>query len=824
MSLAFGDFTFDPERRQLVREGQPVRLEPKAYELLALLLDRRPKALSKAQIRDVIWPTASVSETALTGLVTDLRTALGDDVRQSRFIRTVHGFGYAFGGEAQDTDGRGTITRSSREAREPSPYPGLSSFTEADAARFFGREAEVEALLERIRRQKLLVVIGPSGVGKTSFVRAGVVASRPPEWGALVMTPGTRPFAALAQGLSRELLADAESLDELFRAAADQAPEMLRAVSRWRRKHGEALLVVDQFEELFTQTPRESQERFARLLGAIAGDGDVCIVLSMRDDLLFRCLDHDALLPFFEGMAPLRTPSHGALLRAVREPALKEGYAFEDDGLAEEMVQAVVTERGALPLLAFAVSRLWEKRDRERKLLTREAYREIAGVEGALAQHAEATLETIGPSQEGIVREIFRNLTTAQGTRASLDREELLSAFPDRDAAERVLGQLVDARLLTSYEAEETAGVARRQRVEIVHESLLKAWPRLVRWQTQDADGAQLRDQIRQAARLWEERGRPEDLLWTGASYLDYRAWRARYPGGLSSVEEDFAREMARLANRQRRRRRIAVAAVFAAALAVAAVTAGLWRRSERARADAEAARLVALGQLRLDDQPSGTLAYALASLERLDTEAGRRLAVEALWRGPTEIVFGQDENVRELSVSHDGRWIGTATLQEVRLWSSEGGPSRLLDSGKRGFGFLCFGQDLVMTTIEGDPELRIWSLPPGPQPTRTLNVPGFVGGSVGGKRAVTFEEPQRAQDGSPPRKSAVLVPRRRLVPNPALGRERHAIGGCLLRARTSGGTEGRHRQRACIGRPGQGSPPVFRQWGGLGLVASLAP
>ena len=220
-----------------------------------------------------------------------------------------------------------------------------------------------------------------------------------------------------------------------------------------------------------------------------------------------RCHDHPALAPVFGELTPLGPLTREGLRRAVVEPALKQGYRFEDDALVEEMVDAVEGARAALPLLAFAVSRLWERRDREKKLLTREAYREIGGVEGALAQHAEATLERIGPEREGIVREIFRNLTTAQGTRAVLDREELLSALPDRAAGEQVLQQLVDARLLTSYETEGSDGEPAHHRVEIVHESLLSAWPRLVRWQTQDADGAQLRDQLRQAAHLWQERG-----------------------------------------------------------------------------------------------------------------------------------------------------------------------------------------------------------------------------------------------------------------------------------------------------------------------------
>ena len=121
MLLVFGDFAFDQERRQLLSTGQPVRLEPKAYELLGLLLERRPKALSKAQIHGVLWPGTFVSESVLAGLVTDLRAALGDDVRQPRYIRTVHGFGYAFCGEARGATAEQPVKGAARETAAHRP-------------------------------------------------------------------------------------------------------------------------------------------------------------------------------------------------------------------------------------------------------------------------------------------------------------------------------------------------------------------------------------------------------------------------------------------------------------------------------------------------------------------------------------------------------------------------------------------------------------------------------------------------------------------------------------------------------------------------------
>ncbi len=329
----------------------------------------------------------------------------------------------------------GSATATLVEVAERSPYPGLSSFTEADASRFFGREQEVTALWEKLRGRRLVAVIGPSGAGKTSFVRAGVVASRPDGWAAVVSTPGTAPLRALFQALGPELSGDPEALRKL--AGYDDPETAFELIVRWRRAHDEALIVIDQFEELFTLNAPEAQARFAALLKELAGDADVHVLLSLRDDFLMRCHEHEGLSAVFDGLTPLGALTRDGLRRALVEPALKQGYRFEDEALVDEMVDAVEGARAALPLLAFAVSRLWERRDREKKLLTREAYREIGGVEGALAQHAEATQDRIGSEREGVVREIFRNLVTAQGTRAVLDREELLSALPDRASGEQ---------------------------------------------------------------------------------------------------------------------------------------------------------------------------------------------------------------------------------------------------------------------------------------------------------------------------------------------------------------------------------------------------
>src|SRR5262249_16283143 len=161
------------------------------------------------------------------------------------------------------------------------------------------------------------------------------------------------------------------------------------------------------------------------------------------------------------------------------------------------------------------------------------------------------------PEREAVVRELLRNLVTAQGTRAARQRDELLSLFtgPQRAEAETVLRALVDARLLTEYERLGVGGKGRSQGGG-GHESLLKAWARLVRWEAQGEEGAVVRDQLKQAAHLWEERGRPPDLLWSGTAFQEYSLWRERYPGNLTALEEDFAHSMVEKARRRRRRLR----------------------------------------------------------------------------------------------------------------------------------------------------------------------------------------------------------------------------------------------------------------------------
>ncbi len=621
---------------------------------------------------------------------------------------------------------------------EKRPYPGLASFTEDDAEYFFGRELEVESLWKKLKRPHLLALIGPSGAGKSSFLRAGLLPTLPETWKAVLCTPGNRPFQALAQTLVPFFSGDTEAIEHLLHF--EERETAVSLVARWRKQHEQALVIVDQFEELFTLNPPEIQEAFAELLGRLALEADVHVILSMRDDFLFQCQAHEALSPIFSELTPLGTLSESSLRRALVQPALACGYRFEDDKLVDEMVSEVSEERGALPLLAFAASRLWEKRDYDKGLLTREAYEEIGRVAGALAHHAEATLERIGSPKIPIVRELFRNLVTAQGTRVGRKVEELLSVFPEgeeRKSAGEILRALIDARLLTTYESVEDEDVA-EHRVEIIHESLLSRWPRLVRWQTQDAEGAQLRDELRQAAQMWGQHDRSEDLLWTGTAFREFQLWRERYPGGLSAQEEAFAAAMSAKTTRRRRRRRLATVAVISLAVGVAAVMTSLWRRSEDETLRAEAGKLLALAQLRHEEDPTEALAFTTASLELADTEDARVFATRLLREAPPALELEQPGARLPTFTPDASRLAASGNTEEAWVWTAEGGDPPLVLPGhqpspRAESGASWASNELLVTSDGGWPTRRcyVWRFPEGER-VRTIDFGGLSFWQVG--------------------------------------------------------------------------------------------
>ncbi len=502
--------------------------------------------------------------------------------------------------------------RYTRELRiDESPYAGLSSFQEADADRFFGRTREVAALVNRLQDQPLLAVVGPSGTGKSSFVRAGVVPvlkRSGEQWESFVIRPGRHPLAALA-GMAAPLVGSSPSLEEdlqkqqklVERLVAEPGyiGNVLRG--RARREGRKILLFIDQFEELYTLVP-DARERlaFTACLSGIADDATspIRVVLSIRSDFLDRVPEDERFMAeLSQGLYFLTAPNHEGLRDALVQPAEMAGYRFEAPAMVDNMLEHLGATQGALPLLQFAATQLWEARDAARKLLTQSAYQSMGGIAGALASHADSVLTGMTTQERTLVRALFVRLITPERTRALASVDELRELTKDAGEMQRLIDHLVQARLLVV----QTGGGASGATVEIVHESLLHSWPTLKRWLDEGQEDSGFLEQLRTAARQWQAKRFDKNLLWRGEMVEEAQRFQRRYRGELPKLQADFLEAVFSQAVRATRRKRALLVGstvflgllVFAAAVALIVIR-GAKQEAERQAVVAQHAEQIA--------------------------------------------------------------------------------------------------------------------------------------------------------------------------------------------------------------------------------------
>ncbi|HUS30626.1 MAG TPA: protein kinase [Kofleriaceae bacterium] len=492
---------------------------------------------------------------------------------------------------------------------DESPYPGLSAFQEDDADRFFGRGREVMRLQTRLRDHGLLAIAGPSGVGKSSFVRAGIVPAlkRMGEtWETYILRPGRQPMASLAGVLAPLIsasgegvrttnpnaLADYETLVARLTAEPGYLGQLLR--ERAARKNAHVLLFVDQFEELYTLVPDEAQRRaFTACLAGAADDASspIRIICSLRSDFLDRVAEDRAFLDeLMRGLIFLQPLGRPELREALSRPLDAHGYRYESDELLEQMLDELAAVPGALPLLQYAGARLWDARDRKNKVLTASAHAAMGGIAGALATHADQFLAGLPADSHRLVRAIFQRLVTPERTRAIAELEDLEALATDPADTRRIIDQLVAARLLVVQVHGETGGAS----VEIVHESLLDAWPTLRRWLDEDQEDAAFLAQLATAAKQWESKGRAQGLLWRGDAMLEAQRWAKTRARRLPDRDQAYLDAVLALARRTRRVRFAAVVAAFAVMTAIAGGASFAYTRVRAANEVAEHQRQVA--------------------------------------------------------------------------------------------------------------------------------------------------------------------------------------------------------------------------------------
>ena len=542
---------------------------------------------------------------------------------------------------------------------EQGPFKGLASFDVEDADLFFGRERLVAELVARLAGASLLGVVGPSGSGKSSAIRAGVmpairsgVLPGSEDWSVVLLRPGEHPFRALEEALSG--------------AGGTQVERLL--------------LVVDQFEETFTVCADETER--AAFVDALVEtvsqrDGRVGAVLTLRADFYGRCAEDPRLADLLGSNNVLvgsMTPDE--YRRAIELPAARVGVHVEP-GLTEALVAEVVDEPGALPLLSTALLELWDRRDG--RSIRLEAYLETGGVRGAVSRLAEEVYGGFTPEQKAIARATLLRLAgTGEGDTVVRRRVSLAEFDAERNEdVARVVRVLTDRRLLTVSE-----GV-----VEVAHEALLREWPRLRGWLEEDRAGRVLHTHLMDTAREWQGADRDPSELYRGARLASALDWTTEHTLELNELERDFLNASrdasAREADRQRRTNRrlrglLSGVAIF---LVIALVAGGIaLLQRGKARRSAQVADAQRLGsQAVVQDELDTSLLLARQALAIDDSVHTRSTLLATLLKGPgaIRVLPGTGDRVLAIQGSADGRVAATTDnigriaiydLDELRL------------------------------------------------------------------------------------------------------------------------------------------------------------
>jgi WD40 repeat protein/transcriptional regulator with XRE-family HTH domain len=691
------------------------------------------------------------------------------------------------------------------------PYPGLASFGREDAQWFFGRRRATAALVERAAehlrdggRGGPIIVVGPSGAGKSSLLYAGLLPALArgalpvpgsETWPTLCLTPTADPVGELVQGLSRVTGLDARTV----RRAAEAGPDALASLIRGktyrpsRQGHGRRrpagpsglVLVVDQFEEVFTLCTSDNERHdFVRALHALSrpvpyARNRILVILGVRADFYGQCLSHPELVAALrDGQFPLGPMTRDELREAITGPARTAGLELEP-GLTEVLLNdlgarggtAPGPSAGNLPLLAHALLTTWQQREKGR--LTVAGYQSTGGIGGAVAASAERVYAGLEPEAQAIARSLLLGLVRVgeadQDTRRRVRHGRLMSLLPDPDAAGQVLRAFTDARLLTTA----------ADHVEITHEALLYAWPRLRGWIDADRAGLRNRQRLAEDAERWEASGHDTALLYRGTQLAVSVDWINGRLIPADAPERRFLdagvrHERHETAARVRRTRRLRQLVALLSALVLLTVgTTGfaLWQRAdalaERDRSAAQVAVDEAERLRQVDPSLAARLSLAAYRVAAIPRTRGALLASsgsvhstplprhrytvrKAVRHGSLLATAAEDGLVRLTDIHHparpaeiatltgrdaltgvaitpDGRLLATGGAEAaVTLWELSHDRPRHLATLPAGDAVtaLAFGHDGgTLVAVTESAGMRIWAIGPNDPPARLLAV-----------------------------------------------------------------------------------------------------
>ncbi len=612
----------------------------------------------------------------------------------------------------------------------PNPYQGLAAFGEEDADYFFGRENFVDKLVEATNQQPLVGVIGPSGSGKSSVVFAGLIPKLKKEgnWLIEIFKPGKDPFLPLAFGLVRQLepeagethkMREAMGLASDFQQGRITVQQVIDQILE-RNPGKRLLLVADQFEELYTLCQvKEEQKRFADELLATIPQENITLVFTLRADFYGYVLSYRPFRDALETYTPklLSSMKREELQQAIELPAQKLDVQLEDQ-LTQRILDDVGQEPGNLPLLEFALTRLWEKQ--KHRTLTHSAYNEIGGVKKAIANHAEQVYQQLNETEKQQAQRIFLQLVRpgegTEDTRRVATREEV--GEENWNLVSYLAGH--QARLVVTgrQETEDT--------VEVVHEALIREWLTLRGWMNVNRQFRTWQERLKVALREWKKNNHDAGNLLRGAPLSVAEEWLQKRADEMTQEERDFIQASLKDQNRQKRIRQLAVLSLaggFLLTLGLAGMASfGLWKariNEINGLAQYSDALLSLDGSKAVKTSLKAVLQMRRTPWVDADTHTQVELALLNIVSNVAapNTLGGHVNWVRAVSFSPDGKLLATASGDNtVKLWdASTGKEIKTLTGHTNSVNGVSFSPDgKLLATASGDNTVKLWDASTG--------------------------------------------------------------------------------------------------------------
>lgn len=622
-------------------------------------------------------------------------------------------------------------------AQRKNPYKGLQAFQEGDAGDFYGRKALIDRLVKRLAEttpeSRFLAIVGASGSGKSSVVKAGLIPALrhgilfgSQDWFIVQMVPGTQPFHELESALLRIAVdTPAPLLDQL--RSSGRLSDVIKQVLPV--ENAEVVLVIDQFEELFTLVQDESERTsFLNALASAVLDPEsrLRVIITLRADFYDKPLQYGRFAELMRQRTEVVLPlTSDEMEEAIVNPAHWLGYRFEP-GLMAQIITDLSQQPGALPLLQYALTELFERTNGS--VFTLAAYRETGGVFGSLARRADELYDGLNMQRRTAVRQIFLRLVRlgdgSDDTRRRILRSELISLSEDKQLMQEVIDLYGQYRLLTfDYEP-----ATRAPTVEVAHEALIRDWGRLRAWLNASRDELRLQRRLAQVASDWLKNQEDHSYLASGSRLAQFEALLQTSTLALNPDETRYlqASIAARQKNTNRLRMFVAGLAIFSlVALAIALFAfdqrSAAITQSTRADTEARLSRSRELAVTALDvEEPDLALLLSLEALNVADTFEARNSLFSLLQTDPrlSKYLHGQTSAVRSVAVSRDGRWLaaagrdGTVTLRDL---NDESAPVQQFDGHQGNVNSVAFSSDgAVLASGGADGTVRMWDVETG--------------------------------------------------------------------------------------------------------------